>query len=206
VLRKLKSATGDVARFCFEASVKGLHGEPGHRLLMTLSLFLQPVEREAIAVISGEDSLDTGDGLAQLQQLSLVRQQDARYSLHPLTREYAIAELSSHQEFEIEVRNRWVNWYVQFSQEYANIDKKKWFTCQQNQIKVEWKNLRSVMEWCRSKDRYADILILWRQIKGYAHVRGHWDERQEWSGWLIEAAQIRADWSTLRYYATRVGR
>lgn len=197
VLMKLKSATGDVARFCFEASVERLRGEPGHRILMTLSLFPQPVERVTIAAIACEDSMNTGDALALLQQLSLVQQQDGRYRLHPLTREYAAAELLNNQQFELEMRNRWVSWYRTFFQEYGDIDEKKWFTTQQNQIKTEWENLQDVMKWCRAKDRYKDILAFWRQIKGYAHVRGHWDERREWSSWLIEAADLRNDKITL---------
>ncbi len=197
VLTKLKSATGDVARFCFESSVERLRGEPSHRILMTLSLFPQPVDRETIAAITLEDSMNTGDGLAQLQQLSLVRQQDARYNLHPLTREYAAYELSNHHEFEQEVRNRWVDWYLEFSKKYGNVDEKKWFTPQQNYIKTEWENIQEVINWCITKYRYQDILTLWQQIKGYAHVRGLWDKRQEWSNWLRQTAEMESDWSTV---------
>ncbi|GAA6618303.1 NB-ARC domain-containing protein [Scytonema sp. NUACC26] len=104
VLTKLKSATGDVARFCFKTSVERLRGQPPHRILMTLSLFARAVERETISAIAMEDSMNTGDGLAQLQQLSLVRQQDARYSLHPLTREYAAAELTAYAKSKFEIQ------------------------------------------------------------------------------------------------------
>jgi LuxR family glucitol operon transcriptional activator len=38
---------------------------------------------------------------------------------------------------------------------------------------------------------------LWQQIKGYAHVRGYWDDRLDWTDWLIEAAEQRSDWSTV---------
>ncbi len=69
VLTKLKSHTGDVARFCFETSVERLRGQASHRILMTLSLFAQAVERETIAAITLEDSINIGEGLAKLQQL-----------------------------------------------------------------------------------------------------------------------------------------
>ncbi|NMG18325.1 NB-ARC domain-containing protein [Brasilonema bromeliae] len=198
VLTKLQSATGDVARFCFEASVERMRGKPSHRILMTLSLFPEPVERETIAEIAEEDSMNTGDGLAKLQQLSLVRQQDARYRLHPLTREYARAELTANLEFEEKVRSRWVEWYLDFSQKYGNIDEKKWYP-EYSHIDLEWENLQEVMKWCREreKERYEDILTLWRQIKGYAHVRGYWDDRLMWTDWLQGATERRGDWSTL---------
>lgn len=196
VLIKLKSPKGDFAQFCFKTSVEPMRGQAPHRILMTLSLFPQAVERETIAAITLEDSINVGEGLAKLQQLSLVRQQDARYRLHPLTREYATAELLDNPQFDQEMRARWVSWYITFSQKYGNLDEKKWFTSQHNHIKTEWENLREVMEWCKAKDRYEDMLTLWHFLKGYAHLRGHWDERQEWSAWLIEASKLRSDWST----------
>lgn len=196
VLTKLKGATGDVARFCFETAVQRLRGQPSYRILMTLSLFSAPVERETIAAITLEDSINTGEGLAKLQQLSLVRQQNARYALHPLTREYAAAELKKEAQFEQEVRNRWVNWYINFTKEYGNLDEKKWHP-QYNHIDLEWENLQDVMKWCRAKDKYEDVLTFWHQIKGYAHVRGYWDGRLHWASWLLEGAEQRSDWSTI---------
>lgn len=197
VLAKVTNATGDVARFCFESSVQPLRGQPSHRLLMTLALFPKPVLREAIAQIalSVPDPIITADGLAQLQQLSLVRQQQGRYSLLPLTREYALAELATERKFEQEMRSRWVNWYLSFSEEYGARDWKEWHL-EYNHLEWEWENLIAVWEWCAAKERYDDVLAIWRQIKGYAHVRGYWDDRLNWTDWLIEAAEQRSDWST----------
>lgn len=197
VLVKVTNAKGDVARFCFESSVQRLKGQPSHRLLMTLALFPKPVLRETIAQIalSVPDPIVTADGLAQLQQLSLVRQRQGRYSLLPLTREYALAELTIEPEIEQEVRSRWVNWYLSFSEEYGAKDWKEWHL-EYTHLEVEWENLHAVLEWCAAKERYANLLALWRQIKGYAHVRGYWDDRLDWTDWLIQAAEQRSDWST----------
>jgi tetratricopeptide (TPR) repeat protein len=196
VRQKLNSATGDIARFCFGSSLERLHKQPSHRILMTLSLFLIPVERETIGAIAMEDCINTGDGLVQLQQLSLVRLQNGRYSLHPLTREYASAELTNNREFEQEVRERWVNWYLKFLQEYGNLDEKTWYP-EYSHLDLQWENLQNVINWCMVKERYNDVLSLWRLIKGYAHVRGYWDDRLVWTDWLLKAAEVRADWSAL---------
>jgi tetratricopeptide (TPR) repeat protein/DNA-binding CsgD family transcriptional regulator len=197
VLAKVTNATGDVARFCFESSVQRLRGQPSHQLLMTLALFPKPVLRETIAQIalSVPDPIIAADGLAQLQQLSLVRQEQGRYSLLPLTREYALAELAIEANFEQEVRSRWVNWYLRFSEEYGAKDWKEWHP-EYSHLELEWENLQAVLEWCASKERYINVLALWRQIKGYAHVRGYWDDRLNWTDWLIQAAEQRSDWST----------
>ena len=198
VLAKVTNAKGDVARFCFESSVQRLRGQPSHRLLMTLALFPKPVLRETIAQIalSVPDPMITADGLAQLQQLSLVRQEQGRYSILPLTREYAYAELASEPNVEREVRSRWVKWYVSFSEEYGAKDWKEWHP-EYTHLELEWENLQTVLEWCAAKDRYGDVLTLWRQIKGYAHVRGYWDDRLNWTDWLIQAAEQHSDWSTV---------
>lgn len=197
VLVKVTSAKGDVARFCFESSVQRLRGQPSHRLLMTLALFPKPVLRETIAQIalSVPDPIITADGLAQLQQLSLVRQLQGRYSLLPLTREYALAELTIEPQIELEVRSRWVNWYLRFSEEYGAKDWKEWHL-EYTHLELEWENVQAVLEWCAAKERYVNVLALWRQIKGYAHVRGYWDDRLDWTDWLIQAAEQRSDWST----------
>ena len=197
VLVKVTNAKGDVARFCFESSVQRLKGLPSHRLLMTLALFPKPVLRETIAQIalSVPDPIITADGLAQLQQLSLVRQWQGRYSLLPLTREYAMAELTIEPQIEQEVRSRWINWYLRFSEEYGAKDWKEWHL-EYTHLELEWENVQAVLEWCAAKERYVNVLALWRQIKGYAHVRGYWDDRLDWTDWLIQAAEQRTDWST----------
>ncbi len=196
VLAGVTNATGDVARFCFQSSVQPLIGKPVHHLLLTLALFPKPVERDAIAQIALEvpDPRTTARGLAQLQQLSLVRLSQGRYSLLPLTREYALAELAMMPEFERAVRERWVNWYRRFSRDYGATDWKEWHS-EYTHLDWEWENLIAVWEWCAAKERYEDVLGLWETIKGYAHVRGYWDIRLDWTDWLIQAAEQRGDWS-----------
>jgi LuxR family glucitol operon transcriptional activator len=85
---------------------------------------------------------------------------------------------------------------VSFSEEYGAKDWKEWHP-EYTHLELEWENLQTVLEWCAAKDRYGDVLTLWRQIKGYAHVRGYWDDRLNWTDWLIQAAEQHSDWSTV---------
>lgn len=196
VLAKVKSATGDVARFCFSGAVERFRGQPPHRLLMALSLFPKSVLRETLAQITfpAPDPILTIEGLARLQQLSLVRQQQGRYSLHPLTREYALAELMGHPEIEEEVRSQWVQWYLKFSEAYGATDWKEWHLGYDH-LEEEWENLQTVIEWCAAKIYYEKFYRFWRQIKGYAHIKGYWNDRLHWSEWLIQEAERRGDWA-----------
>lgn len=197
VLAQIKHPEGDVARFCFAGSVNPLKNQPPHYLLMALSLFVQPVTRETAAGVAFENSdpIITNRGLAKLQQLSLVYQQQGRYALLNLTREYAIAELSTHREFAHKLRQRWVDWYVKFSEAYGGSNWKEWHL-DYGYLETEWENLRSVLEWCMFQGRYTDFLAIWQHIKGYVHIRGYWDERLDWTAWLIEAAKQAGDWFT----------
>lgn len=191
VLQLIKRPEGDIARFCFTASINPLRNSPPHYLLMALTLFVKPVSRETLASVAFEkpDPIIVSQGLVKLQQLSLIYQQQGRYCLAALTREYAWAELLTNPEFAQELRQRWVNWYLKFSESFADQDLKEWHLSYEY-LEIEWENLQAVLEWCISAGRYSDVKTLWSRVKGYAHIRGYWDERLEWSAWLTEAAKL----------------
>ena len=163
---------------------------------MVLSLFTSPVTRETITEIVSEESdpVKISQGLAKLQQLSLVFQQQGKYSLLNLTREYAAYELLVRKDFSQQVRERWVEWYVKFSKAYGTQKWKEWHSGY-GHLETEWDNLRSVLEWCLGQGRYSEVRQIWEHIKGYIHIRGYWDERLDWAAWLIEAAKQAGDWS-----------
>ncbi|OUL25448.1 RNA polymerase subunit sigma-24 [Nostoc sp. RF31YmG] len=194
-LSQIKEPDGDIARFCFAGSVIPLRNTPPHYLLMALSLGVKPITRETAASVAFEqaDPIVTAQGLAKLQQLSLVYQQQGRYSLLEITREYAASELAANRELAQKLQQRWVNWYVRFSEAYGGTNWKEWHLGY-GYLEVEWENLRFVLEWCMSQGMYADARTIWQQIKGYIHVRGYWDERLEWTAWLIETAKQAGDW------------
>lgn len=196
VLAQIKQPDGDVARFCFTGAVNPLRGTPAHYLLMGLTLFVQPATREALASVAFDqaDPIACAQGLAKLQQLSLIWMQYGRYGLLELTREYAAAELAAHREIALQLRQRWVNWYLHFSEAYGGTNWKEWHTGD-GSLEAEWENIRTVLEWCMSQGRYVDARAIWRQIKGYVHVRGYWDERLDWTAWFIETGKRSGDWS-----------
>ena len=75
---------------------------------MAMAMFLKNPIREAIAYTAGlaADANAVEDGLAQLLQLSLISQHEGRYRMLPLTREYALTELSTCSEFERKARRQ----------------------------------------------------------------------------------------------------
>jgi LuxR family glucitol operon transcriptional activator len=205
VLERMSQTTGDVAHFCFESSVKPLRGQAAHKLLMTLALFPMPAPREALVQVAvPEDEPDVvKNALARLRGLSLVRHEENHYGILPLTREYALTELSAHPDFERDARERWIGWYLSFSQKYSEQDAKEW-QAQFEGLEEEWPNLQAVIDFCVARGRYADLLKLWRNTQAYTYTMGsrksrlgHWDDRLLWTASLIQSAEQRGDWSVL---------
>lgn len=204
---RLTLSQGDYSRFYFESSVALLKGW-SHQLLMTLALFPRSASREAIAdLVSSPDLVEPNsgeivEGLARLQQLSLVNQDQGRYDMLPLTREFAIAELTAHPNFEQQVRERWVKWYLNFAQAHGAKDWKEWN--ESAPVEQEWENLQYVIEWCITQNRYADVRQFLQQVSWYTHAQGYrsdrlsyWSTRLDWADWLIQAAEQHQDWATL---------
>lgn len=199
VLERLASATGDVARFCFEQSVQGMKGQPAHKLLMALAIFpdfpIQAALVEVAGLTAAPDSVN--DGLARLQQLSLVnlKPEKKRYEMLSLTREYALAELAAYPTFEKEARQRWVKWYLDFAHSYAGEDWEKWI--HYKKLQEEEGNLRAVLYWCKDQDHYQEVRDLWLLLNHYANLYAYWDDRLDWLKWLIEQSERRGEWSSL---------
>ncbi|MEA5594301.1 NB-ARC domain-containing protein [Rivularia sp. UHCC 0363] len=189
---------GDFCRFYFESSVQPLKGQAAYYFLMALSLFAKPPLLSTLRAVAGVDNALTADGLAKLQQLSLINYYQERYRMLPLTREYALLEMSCNPEFEMNTRDRWVNWYLDFAQQHGGKDWREWQDYQH--LEQEWDNLTEVIEWCVKDDRYRDVCKLWRDVKCYTYSLAyrqnrliHWEAPLLWLEWLSEAAMLRQD-------------
>lgn len=206
VLQNVPNAEGDVARFCFRGSVEPLRSTPAHSMLMALALFPQLPLRPAVNFVSGLEGerMVAEEALSQLQRLSLVRELVREFHDHfrmlPLTREYALAELEKHPEFNKEARKRWVAWYLSFTEQYGGHDMKEWHLGF-DRLESEWENLQAVFDWCASNEEYDTIRRFWcadepSSVVDFTTIYGFWDERLIWLSWLKERAGARRDLHT----------
>ena len=192
---------GDFSRFYFDNSIQPLKGDSSHFILMALALFPKPALFESIChVAKVKDNRTAVEAFAKLQQLSLISCKQGRYTMLPLTREYAFCELFANPEFESAARQRWVSYYLDISQKYGGKYEKEWNDYQE--LEAEWDNLCEVMEWCIAEDKYTEACSLWKYINCYTYSQGYrqnrlsyWDTPLHWLEWLIEAAQKRQDLS-----------
>jgi TPR repeat protein len=184
----------DIGRFCFERSVTPLRGTPAHRILMSFVIFRGAPVREALTQVAGLDHIAMDDGLAQLKQLSLVREKQERYGeryrVLTLTREYTQVELAAYPEFEREARERCFKWYMDFAKKYGGEDWEEW-SIKYDHLDEEWSNLQGVLEWLASQERYTDVKNLWKHIDNYIDLYGYWEQRLDWLQWLIAESSRR---------------
>lgn len=117
VLRRLGSGQSDIARFCFEESLRQIQGRDAHTLLLALSLFVSNAGREALGAVAGlgEDEFGRDVGLEQLLRLSLVNKEGERFSLLPLTRSFVMSEAGQHSEWLQNARERWQEFFYQLA-------------------------------------------------------------------------------------------
>ncbi|HEY1353130.1 MAG TPA: NB-ARC domain-containing protein, partial [Ktedonobacteraceae bacterium] len=202
VLHFVSSADGDVARFCFQGSVASLRGKPAHAMLMAFALFPQMPLRSTVTFVAGleADFFAAEEALSQLQRLSLVREFHDRFRMLPLTREYAMAELRAHPDFEQEARERWLSWCANFTQQYGGHDMEEWHM-RYDHLNEEWENLLAVFDWCACHERYDILKSCWcaeerGSVVDFSTLYGHWDDRLTWLSWLMKTAEGRADWPT----------
>jgi LuxR family glucitol operon transcriptional activator len=204
MLQGIKQSTGEVARFCFETTVQALRGMAAHDLLMAIALFPAPVLCEVLFQVAAAepDPEQLQEGLAQLCRLSLVNQTEDRYSMLPLTQEYAYAELKAHPTFAEAARRRWVNWALRHSEVYAAVEAKTWHLSYDG-LHEEWQNLRAIADCCMVERWYPELLKLWRNIEPYTYNMGrrkgrkdYWGDRLRWTEWLIQQATQHGDWQT----------
>ncbi|TAE56090.1 MAG: ATP-binding protein [Nostocales cyanobacterium] len=185
IFQKLEQTDSDISRFCFQNSLELLREHPAYRLLLSLSLFVNSVTREAISTVGNlHDQKQIADGFAKLLQLSLINQEAERYSLLTLTRQFVLGELSQQQTLESELRENWFRYLRKLSENYGT-DRQEW---QKPDIKLEqeWPNILAVLRWGMEQNRFEDVWYIFRHIKNYAYVHNQWDVIIEITAWLLD--------------------
>jgi LuxR family glucitol operon transcriptional activator len=188
----------DIGRFCFETSVQSISQRPAYQLLLAIALFHQSPRREALIAVAGLDANDViaSESITKLQRLSLIFQEGERYGMSSLTREYAQQELAKQSEIEVEMRDRWINWHLEFSKKYGGKDWGDWHS-HYDYLEAEWENLVSVLDWCAIRDRYTDGRDIGVSLAYYLYLYGHWDRGMAVLGWVVESGERREDWLTV---------
>jgi LuxR family glucitol operon transcriptional activator len=163
---------------------------------MALAIFHKAPVREALSTVAGLQESPRSiidDSLAELYRLSLMHEHKGRHVILSVTREYTLAELARSPVIEREMRERWVNWYIDFAQQHGGRDWGDWYT-HYDLLQAEWENLLAVLHWCSARERYDEVKQLWNHVNQFADLYGYWQDRLMWLEWLIEKSAAHGEW------------
>lgn len=155
----------------------------GQHLLMVMPFFADSTSRQALEVATDVHDWHLHMAIAQLLEMSLLEANEElverrkRYSVHPLVLAFARAHLREHHEFETQARERWMDYFLHYAEEYGDDD----FGQTINQagmetLQLEINNLRLAIEWGLQHSKKNTIRLVER-ITTFLHQKGYWSER-----------------------------
>lgn len=197
-LLQLSDPHNDIYEFCFGKTIALIKPGDAYDLFLTLAIFAARARREALGFTAGfEDNVARRDeALSDLEVLSLCTWEKDRFDLEPMTRTHALVELRSMPDFERQARERWLKWYLQFTEFYGGIDWQEWHT-RYDVLEEEWGNFLAVAQWCMEARRYANVIQLWQHVRDFTHIYGYWSDRLSLLDWIIAEAESRREWTML---------
>ena len=183
ILQPQSSLTGSIGKFCFDKSVIRLRKTPAYKLLMAMTFFDTSTCRDALTKVAGliDGAEEVREGLAKLSRLSLIADEEDRYTILPITKEYVIDELESYADpnFKIEAIERWLSWYLEFTKVYGGDDWENW-RAKYDRLEQEWVNIELVLKWYVAQEDWGKVLEFWEQIDGYVDLNRYWEKRHYW--------------------------
>jgi LuxR family glucitol operon transcriptional activator len=193
VLHRLGSGQSDITKFCFEESARQIHGKDAHVLLMSLTLFSSDASREALGMVAGlgQDEFGRDTGLEELLRLSLVNKTGERFSLLPLTANFAKAETARYLPWFTEARTRWHNYFFAVSYEIGEDTRRR---RDANRIERDLANMIAVIEDVAARLQYRqtpegeqaiadesilrarELIVFCDPVAHTCYERGYWSE------------------------------
>lgn len=174
-------------------------GEEAQSILMVMPFFVGEVSREAIGVASALEGYYLRRGIETLMEMSLLQkvesEREPRYTVHPLTRSFAIARLREQPGFEEQARVRWCDYFLQLATSLIVRDMPKeryWNSLMSTRdlarVDPEWPNLLNVLAWADQKEQDRALIELMMLLVHYMDRRGLFSTRLYYAEKAAEAA------------------
>jgi SEFIR domain/NB-ARC domain len=183
ILKPTISINTDLGKFCFDSSITPLRGSSAYKLLIATTFFRRSPSREALVKVAGlvDGTQEVRDGLAKLQKLSLITEQDDRYVILSITREYVLDELAQHTDpdFQEKMKDRRFDWYLDFTKKYGGKDWENWRS-KYDHLEEEWTNIEAILYYYAALAEWDKVLDIWQNIDGYVDLNRYWQKRRHW--------------------------
>jgi tetratricopeptide (TPR) repeat protein len=183
VMDRLGQPSSDIAQFCFEGTVERIRGTDAHALLMALAVFASDASREALGSVTRLPELDRDDGLAKLEKLSLVNKTGSRFSLLPMTRQFALADLIQ-TSLETKLRERQAEYYSSVVSSYKlSSDSLNW-------IRQEHSNIAALLQILISLGQYQMMIDIFSRYYPFLWRQGHWTQGTQLAQQVLDWALV----------------
>ncbi|MCB8978610.1 MAG: tetratricopeptide repeat protein [Ardenticatenaceae bacterium] len=192
VLKRLSQPQENIARFCFDEAISLIRKHPARRLLLALSLFEAGATRQILGQVTGQadDVLMRDEGLVQLERLSLVNKENGRFTLLPLTRDYATAERLQYPDENHELVENWLAFYVHLVQKDGS-NHARWYNF--DVLTEEGQNILAAVDWAFAAGRIHEALVLMTAVFWYLDITGRWTDALKYGDKAIELAALEND-------------
>jgi LuxR family transcriptional regulator, glucitol operon activator len=166
-LQMASKTTEDVFNDLFYRAWKTMTSEAQNLLLIT-PFFVDPMKKKALGAVSGVTGDDLNIAIEELVNRMLLEVNEESigshsYSVHPLTRAFANAQLQNAQQFEEQARKRWSEYYLNFARDELVQERPKeryWNTLMGRDYEAvdqERANIRKLLAWT---DEYKQDQLL----------------------------------------------
>ncbi len=189
VLAALQEARGDVFDRVFTRSWSLLTTE-ARKVLLIMPMFVAPALQAAIEAASGLHGSVLSEALGQLVRMSLIEATDEldsvrrRYTVHPLTRAYAVSKLRETPALEYEAREGLAEYYGAFTQSNGSFGNWEGFA----RLDADFPNISAcgqlVLGPTAHRSRDPDLL----SSLPYLVNRGYWNDAIDLIGTAAEKA------------------
>lgn len=164
----------DVFNYLFDKAWNVMNKEAKHVILI-FPFFADYASKEALRVTVGLSEYHLDNAVEELVVLKMLDIQESsvavnqHYSIHPLTRAFASAELGKRPEFAKEARIRWSQYYLDLAKRSLVLEKPEgryWDALPPYNRKLvdpEWLNLQEVLAWAdqEGQDRIlVELMVL----------------------------------------------
>jgi tetratricopeptide (TPR) repeat protein len=170
--------------------------EPARHVLMALTFFPASASGQALSATADVPGFAFDRALERLADLGLIDVQQLdinrapRYTLHPLVRAFASAQLADQPRVANRARDRWVVWYLQLADQVGFC----WNDLGRLELlDPEHETMQAAIAWTFDHERYAEAIQLIEGVRYYYNVRGLWDDRLAINQRRAEAARRLGD-------------
>jgi hypothetical protein len=192
VIDDLYAARGDLFDDLFARAWELLDQSARH-ILMVLTFFPTSASAEVLAATADVQGYIFDRAIDRILDLALIDEQRAdlisepRYTLHPLVRAFAQAQLAQQAEFEASARKRWVEWYFGLVRQVGWC----WNDVQRlNLMDNDFETIFLIAHHLFAIKRYNETMEFVILARYYYYIRGYWDQRLE-----LDMLQIQAAWA-----------